>query len=90
MCYWYNFLENVISDFKDNEYNFNHIAEMNNITIANKMNMSCDFYIKHNMPAVEWKLFTTINKNETLINKINRNWRHPLVRKINHVPISNM
>ena len=63
---------------------------MNIITMANKMDMSYDFYIKHNRHAVQWKLITMINKNETLINKINRNWRHPLARKFIHVPILNM
>ena len=60
------------------------------LTIANKMDKSYDFCIKHNMHAVEWKLNTMINENETSIKKINRNWRQPPVRKINHVPISNM
>ena len=54
------------------------------------MDMSYDFFIKRNLHAVEWKLVTMMNKNETLINKINRNWRQPLVRKINHVPILKM
>ena len=49
-------LENVIGDFKDKGYNFNHIAETNIKTIANKMDMSYNFYFKHNMQAVEWKL----------------------------------
>ena len=56
MCYLYKILENVISDFKDKGYNFNHITEMNIITIANKMDMSVVFYNKHNMHAVEWRL----------------------------------
>ena len=34
-----NFLENVIGDSKDEGYNFNHTAEMDFITIANKMDM---------------------------------------------------
>ena len=50
---------------------------MNIITIANEMDMSYDFYIKHNMCAVEWKLNAMINKNKKLINSFNRNWRHP-------------
>ena len=61
------FIENVIKDFKSKGYNFNHIAEMNFITIGNKMDMSYDFYIKHNMRAVEWKLIIMIKKNEFLI-----------------------
>ena len=44
--------------------------------------MSHDFYVKHNMHAVEWKLNAMINKDKKLINKFNGNWRHPLSRKI--------
>ena len=75
------FLERLISDFKDKVYDFNHIAELNIITIANKMDTSYDCYVKHNMRAAEWKLIALINKDKKLINKLNRNWRHPLNRK---------
>ena len=51
---------------------------MNIITISNKMDMSYDFYVRHNMFAVEWKLNAKINKNKTLINKFPKTWRHPL------------
>ena len=44
--------------------------------------MSYDFYIKHNMHAVEWKLIAMINKNKKLINKFDRNWRHAFNRKL--------
>ena len=62
MCFWYKFLGNVISDFKDKEYNFNHIAEKIVITISNKLDMSYDLYIKHNMCARDRKLDAMINK----------------------------
>ena len=81
MIPWKNFLEEVIDDFNDKGYTFNHIAEMHIITIAHKMDMSYDFYIKHNMHAVEWKTNAMINKSKNLINKFPRNWRHPLYRK---------
>ena len=87
---WEKFREKVIEGFENKGYNSNHIAEMKIITKGNKMHMSYDFYSKHNIHAVEWKLNTMINKNETLIKKINRNWRQPLVRKFIHVPILNM
>ena len=74
-------LEKVIDGLKNKGYTFNHIAEMHVITIADKMDMSYDFYIKHNMDAVEGKLNAMINKNKSLINKFNRKWRHPLKRK---------
>ena len=43
--------------------------------------MSYDFYIKHTMHAVEWKLNAMINKNKSLIKNFDRNWTHPLNRK---------
>ena len=61
-------------------YNFKNFEEKNIITMANKMDMSYDIYIKHNMHAVEWKIFS-INKNKALINKFIPNWRLPLNRK---------
>ena len=83
MISWEKFLDNVFDDFK--EYNFNHIEEMNIITISNKKDMAFDFYIKHNMPMMEWKLNAMINKNKNLINNFPKNWRHPLNRKFKNV-----
>ena len=54
---------------------------MNIIAIASKLDMSYDFYIKHKMCALEWKLNAMINKNKYLIKKLNRNCRHSLNRK---------
>ena len=62
---------------------------MKNITKAKKLNMSYDFHVRHNMHAVEWKLRALINRNKNLINKLGRKWRHPLVRNINNVSLSN-
>ena len=82
MTSWQKVLVNPIKDFNNEGYNYNHTAEMNIITIAKKLDMSFDFYIKHNMHAVEWKLNAMVKKNKNLINKLNRNWRHPLNKKI--------
>ena len=76
-----NFLEKVIDDFEIKGYNFNHIEGLNNITIDKKMDISYDYYFKHNMHAVERKLNAMINKNNFFINNFHRNWRHPLNRK---------
>ena len=62
MIPWKNCFGKIIDDFKNKGYTFNHIAEMHIITIANKMDMSYDFYVKHNMCALEWKLDVMINK----------------------------
>ena len=45
------------------------------------MDMSYDFYIKHNKCALEWKLNAMINKNKSLVNKFDQNSLHPLNRK---------
>ena len=81
MIPWKSFVKKLIDDFKDKGYNFNLIAEMHITTIANKMDMSYDFYIKHNMCALEWKINAMINKKKNLINNFDPNWRHPLNRE---------
>ena len=66
-------LEEVFDGLKNKGRTFKHLAEMRIITTAKKMDMSYDFYIKHNMHAVEWKLNGMINKNKSFIKKFNRN-----------------
>ena len=59
-------------------YDFSHIAEMDIITLAHKRDMTYDFYLKHNKPALEWKINQLINKDKNLINKFPCDWRHPI------------
>ena len=54
---WSNYIREAIDGC-----NFSHIAEMDIITLANKRDMTYDFYLKNNMPAFEWKLNSKINK----------------------------
>ena len=62
---------------------FSHIAELNTITLAHKRDMTYDHYLKQNMSAFEWKLNAMINKDNNLINKFPKNWRHPINTKSN-------
>ena len=73
---WSNYLREAIDSLKKEGYVFNHIAEMDNITLAIKRDMTYDFYLKHNMPAFEWKLNAMINKDKTPIYHFPKNWRH--------------
>ena len=57
------FLEKITDDFKNKGYNFNCKAEMKIITKAKKMDMSYNFYIRHNMHAIELKLIAMIAQN---------------------------
>ena len=56
MISWSNSLEKVIIGMKYRGYKFNYIEEMKIITMARKTHMPYDYYIKHNLHAVEWKL----------------------------------
>ena len=75
---WSNYIRETIE-----EYDFSHLAEMNIITLAHKQDMTYDFYIKHNMSSFEWKLNSKINKDNNLIIKFPKNWRHPINTKFN-------
>ena len=78
---WANYLREAIDKLKEEGYDFNYIAVMDIITLAHKRDMTYDFYLKHNMPAVEWKLNAMINKDKSLINKFPASWIHPINRK---------
>ena len=75
---WSNYLREAIDNLKEEGSVFNQIAEMDIITLAHKRDMTYDFYLKHKMPAFEWKLNAVINKDKSLINTFPRNWRHPI------------
>ena len=74
-----NYFRDAIFILKEEGYHFNHIVEMDIITLAHKRGMTYDFYSKHNIPAFEWKLNAMINKDENLIVKFPQKWRHPII-----------
>ena len=78
VVFWSNYLRDAINHLKEEGYHFDYIAEMDIITLAHKRDMTYDFYMKHNMSAIEWKLNAMINKGKSLINKFPQNWRHPI------------
>ena len=82
MVSWKFFAENKINNLKNDGFDFSHISEKNIIIVCNKMDMTYDFYMKHNMSAVEWKLNQLINKDKNLINKLPASWIHPLNQKV--------
>ena len=54
---------------------------MSIIIVCNKRDMTYDFYLKQNVPAVEGKINQIINKDRNLINNLPASWIHPLNRK---------
>ena len=75
---WPNCLRDAIHILKEEGYNFNYVAEMDIITLAQKRDMTYGYYLKHNLPAFQRKLNAMINKDKSLINKFPQNWRHPI------------
>ena len=75
------FVENVINNFKNDEFDFSHISQKNILIVCNRMDMTYDFYMKDNMHAVKWKLSAMINKDKNLIKKLPLSWIHPINKK---------
>ena len=78
---WSSYLREAIIRFKKEGYHFNHIAEMHIVTLAHKRDMTYDFYLKHNMAAFKRKVNAVVNKDQSLIYKFPRNWKHPMNTK---------
>ena len=78
---WKIYVENANNGFKNDGFNFSHISQMNIIIVCNKMDITHDFYLKQNMPAIEWKMNQLINQDRNLINELPASWIHPLNRK---------
>ena len=78
---WSNYLREAIDSLKNEGDHFDHIAEMDIITLAHKRDMTYGFYLKHKMSVFEWKLNAMINKDKNLINKFPQIWKHPIYIK---------
>ena len=73
----------------------NTISSMCNInhmvinTISCKCNITYEHYLSLPMPMVERRINFIIAKNPKLINSLNCNKNHPLIRKYSHIPFNN-
>ena len=83
------FLKDIINDFNNQGYSFNHISELNIITKVRKLFMTYDFYITRPMPMFERKINMIISRNPHLINAMDRNHNHPLIRRYADIPFNN-
>ena len=63
---------------------------MNINTISCKCNMSYKHYINQPISALERRMKMIIAKNPQLINSLNCNKNHPLIRKYSHLPFNNI
>ena len=70
-------------------YKFCKINEMIIQTISDRRDMTYKYYINQPMSMCERKINMNIAKNPHLINSLDRNKNHPLIRKYLHIPFKN-
>ena len=81
-----NYLIFYIDSCESGGFKFNNIIHMNINTISCKCNMSFKHFKNQPMPAVERRINMIIAKSPQLINSLDRNKNHPLIRKFSHIP----
>ena len=70
-------------------YRFCKINEMVFQTISDRRNMTYKYYLNQPISMCEIKINMIIAKNPQLINSLDRNKNHPLIRKYSHIPFNN-
>ena len=68
-----------------NGYKFKNINHMIIKTISCKSNYSYKYYVNHPMSMLERRINFIIAINPKLLNCLNRNKNHPLIRKYSHI-----
>ena len=58
-------------------------------SVSDRCNMTYEEYLKHSMSMMERKLNINNAKNSQLINSLDRNKNHPLIRKYSNTPFNN-
>ena len=74
----------ILSRFKQDRYYFSQIHEMKLSFISSTGNMTYERYLKQPKSMCEIKLNELIARNPKLINCLNRNISHPLIRKYSY------
>ena len=70
-------------------YIFHKINQMTINIISARCNITYEIFINNPMPMVERRINFIIAKNAQLINSLDRNKNHPLIRKYSHIPFNN-
>ena len=79
-----------IDSLKLKAYNFYNINQMTINTIFDRCGMTYANYINNPMPMVERRINLIIAKKLKLLNSLDRNKNHPLIRKDSHIPFSHL
>ena len=80
-----NYLLFYIDSCEVNGYKFKNINQMIIKTISCICNMSYKYYVNQPMSMLERRINFNIARNPRLINSLDRNKNHPLIRKYSHI-----
>ena len=75
---------------KSQGFKFKKINQMNINMISCMCSITYENYIKNPMPMVERRINFLIAKNPKLINSLDRNTNHLLIRKYSHIPFNDI
>ena len=78
-----------IDYFTSRRYRFCNINHISINSISDRCNMTYEHYVNQPMQSVELRLNMVIARNPQLINSLDRNKNHPLIRKYSHIPFTN-
>ena len=78
-----------INCFKSRGHKFYNINQMTINIIGDRCNMTYEHYVNQSTHTCERKLNVNIARNPHLINSLDLNKRHPLIRKYLHIPSKN-
>ena len=78
-----------IDGFKSRGHKFYNINQMTIKIVSDRCNMTHEHYINQSMHMCEMKINMNIARNPHLINSLDRNKNHLLIRKYLHIPFNN-
>ena len=81
--------ESEYYEYQTNCNKFYIIIQMTIIIFSDRCNMTCEYYINQPMSMCERKMNMNIAKSPQLINSLDRNKNHPLIRNYSHLPFNN-
>ena len=84
-----NYFLHDIECFESRGYKFYNINQMTINIISDRCNITYEKVINQPMSMCERKINMNIAKNPQLINSLDRNKNHPLIRKYSHIPFKN-
>ena len=85
-----NYLSFYVDNCESGGFKFSNINHMIINTISCMCNMSYKHYINQPMSMIGRRINFIISRNPKLINSLDHNKNHPLIKKYSHIPFNNV